>query len=326
MQYIEANVLKSFFYMIFQTEKSNDHLYIGMDEDVCEFAQYEIDAFNSSVKSTIKDNGLQELFEFPEEKKKIKEPLTISIIVKNKPKLLFFVKKYIEAFRNNELGNQYIIYQKQIDFMEKELCYKYHHMLSFYNSNIFKTELKLETLKNESEDILKGLRPVEFIIYLILFKEKYIKLHRVRFSCSPDVVDADLKLEFLKPVEELFKDLRSELKMDDYCGYRHVTCTDNKRKGKIKVTHVTYKGEGMLSSPKRWDYFEFFLSHNNTNKLKMQTVIDRFKPNSKSTPEATVKKYINDINIMLREVYQLKYERQERFIIPHGEFIEVKIR
>lgn len=326
MQYIEADVLKSFFYMLFQARKNNDHLYLGMDEDVCEFAQYEIDTFNSSVKRTIKDNSLQELFEFPEEKKKIRDPLTVSILLKDKPKLLFFVKKYIEAFRNNQLGNQYIIYQKQIDFMEKELSYKYHHMLSFYNSNIFETNLKLETLKNETEDILNGIRPVEFFIYLILFKEKYIKLHCVETECSPEVMGIIVKLEFLKPVEELFKELRSELKMDDYCGYRHVTCTDNKRKGKIKVTHMTYKGEGILSSPKRWDYFEFFLSHNNTNKLKMQIVIDRFKPNSKSTPEATVKKYINDINIMLREVYQLKHERQERFIIPHGEFIEVKIR
>lgn len=195
--------------MLFQTRSNNDHYMSGLADDVCEEAHSEMDSFNYRIRRTIEANDLSDLFEMPEEKKQ-NDSYFVSIFLKDKSRLLSFVKEYIENFCKDNLGKGYLIYKKQLEFIGQELIEKYNFYQDFYNTNIFNPTLKLEMTESLSEEIAIGLRPVEFIMFLILYKQEYIKLVEIDMSTSDQIFDINLILEFLKPADELFRGLKME--------------------------------------------------------------------------------------------------------------------
>lgn len=266
LQYIDTDVLKLFLYMLFQTRSNNDHYMSGLADDVCEEAHSEMNSFNYKIRRAIEANNLHDLFEMPEEKKQ-NDSYFVSVFLKDKSLLLSFVKEYIENFRKDNLGKGYLIYKKQLEFIGQELIEKYNFYQDFYDTNLFQTTLRLETAENLPEKITMGLRPVEMITYLLLYKNDYIQLVGIDTFASDRLFDISLVLEFLKPADELFKELYSE--PGDISQDKN-TCQSEKIEAQLEVIPSELKifeVDGLLFNPNN----KRFSKGNNGIKFKNTT-------------------------------------------------------
>lgn len=333
LQYIDVDILELFIYFLFQKRSKDKVLAFGLDEEADYFAHSEMSSFNARVRTAIADYGLEKVFYMPEapepyapntDASKLRDSQRVNIELKNERQLRTFLKNYVDEFRNNTLKTtnnliDHLIFLKQLEYMERELKYKYQHAMAFYNTTEFQITDEFETFINIPDKIRSEMRPIEFILYLIFNKTEYVQLKEVDMHAPHSIFGISLRLDFLRPIEELFEELRTESSADNYHGYKFKPMP----KGKVEIRHITYQGVGMLSHKAKERAFKYFLDNNGTTHLELHKVAKTLEIESK-IPSDTLIKYIESINSMLRQVYKIE-DKAKRFVIP-GDKIKVKIR
>ncbi len=196
-----------------------------------------MNSFNKRVRQTITNHYLEKVFS-TSDASDFKDSQFICITLENENGLRLFLKNYVDKFRNNKLEttdnfSEKLIFLKQLEYMERELKYKYQQAMAFYNKTEFQITDEFETFVNLPDKIRSEMHPMEFILFLIFNKTEYIELKEVYVNSPRSIFGISLRLDFLKPIEELFEELRLESEADDYYGYKF----DKGPNGAIKVTH-----------------------------------------------------------------------------------------
>lgn len=218
MEYLNIETLELFTYLLF-SKRSADKWFCSWAEDNGEYEQVfnrDIYILNNKLNDDIEKNNIKTLFDFKyEDKNKDNEEqankkydnrnaTNLSICLKNELGLANFLRKYIDSFKNDNLGDGYFLYKHQIDYMEYIIkSYNKHYGNNFKINSDFALN-PIPTLK-----IPDDVKITEFI--LLLHFADYIRINNCEYNyTSEKVFSADIHIQLLKSLKEIFHELRKE--------------------------------------------------------------------------------------------------------------------
>ena len=260
---------------------------------------------NPSVLDDISTYGLGDVLQFKNEKS-----LHIRLLEWKEPKLLEFLQKYIENFKNNKLE---VGVPSFLNFEENiEWGYKILHDASIGEKNKIVISSDYLGLKEIYPNLPEGIRLLEFLLFL-----HFNQLINITDCDYLQEYGARIKIELINSPEKIKSDLELE-KNPALKGYSHSVIKIPKRRHVINHSNGSFS---CISKPRIWDIFNDLIQINHTSNVKIDCIANKYGiKNQNGNSETPLKTYVGEINTMLREIHDNKNKKYQYVKIKNGLF------
>lgn len=225
-------------------------------------------------------------------------------------KLLEFLKKYTENFKNNKLEvgiRSFLTFEENLEW-----AYKILHDASIGGKDKIVINNDYLGLKELYPNLPEGIRLLEVLLFL-----HFKQLINITDCDYLQEYGARLKIELINSPEKIKSDLEVE-KNPALKGYSYSVIKTPEHR------HVITHSNGnfcYISKPRIWDIFNDLIQINNTTDNKVESIAEEYKiKNRNGNFETPLKTYIGEINTMLKEIHCNKNKKHQYVKIKNGLF------